>query len=507
MAKQGDRAILSDATGSILAFQPTGTFNIGDQVRVAGAISVYSNEYQFNKPTITKIGEGKLSYPDENLITTDAPLTAYAVGDPSTVRVTYATLRGVVDESGNLVIGNKTVTVYSALTSLKGKTVDAVGYLVGWYKNNNNVLSIYFVKVSASEYVDPNAPIASVDPTSKTWAYNEVDAATFAVTATNCTWDYSPKTLSWASITADANGITVTPNGEAGTSADNTGTITVTFTNTNSGYDAIDPVEISLTQTKAPAHGITVNPSTNPIVLSGTANTPYTVTINSNYAWTASSTGTGFVVTPTSGDAGETIVTIKPSNNGGNEETVLGSVSFTESADNTVTSSFTVKQAKYSETVTSTTKLTNANIVAAGNGGSGYDNYTLTDGNGYSYSAYAIKNYHSKATSSYHYLQIKKYSSSTAYYIQLPVLGTKIKSITMTVSSTQKPMTDGENLATLFFSSSNKTSASGNGVVSGTGTSTVTLDASSLNLNTGYITADAGVRIWDIEITYEHAAE
>lgn len=202
---------------------------------------------------------------------------------------------------------------------------------------------------------DPNAPETSVEPTSKTWAYNELDSQVFAVSARNCTWDYSPKTLTWATITADASGITVTPNGEAGYSADNTATITVSFTATHTGYPAIAPVEISLTQTKAPAHGITVNPSTNPIVLGGKANTPYVVTVISNYAWSATTTGSGFVVTPTSGAAGETTVTIKPSNNGSDAEQTLGSITFTDAVDNTTTAQFTVKQAKTggdSETMT-----------------------------------------------------------------------------------------------------------------------------------------------------------
>jgi len=149
-----------------------------------------------------------------------------------------------------------------------------------------------------------------------------------------------------------------------------------------------------------------------------------------------------------------------------------------------------------------TVKLTNGNIVAAGSGETGYKTWTLKDENNNSWSAYAIKNQHSNATSSYHFLQIKKYTNNTAYYVEIPALGAKITSIKMTVSSTQKPMTDGGNTATLFFSSSNSTSEVGTGVASGTGASSVTIDCSDLNLNTGYITASAGVRIWDVEVTY-----
>ena len=142
--------------------------------------------------------------------------------------------------------------------------------------------------------------------------------------------------------------------------------------------------------------------------------------------------------------------------------------------------------------------LSNANIVAAGSADNGYKDWDL----GNNWSAYAIKNQHSNATSSYHFLQIKKYEKSTAYYIHVPTLGDKILSIKMTVSSTQKAMDGGDNSATLYFSASSSTSATGNGVASGTGASSVTIDCSDLNLNTGYITASAGVRIWDVEVTY-----
>ena len=150
-----------------------------------------------------------------------------------------------------------------------------------------------------------------------------------------------------------------------------------------------------------------------------------------------------------------------------------------------------------------TATLTNANIVNAGTANTGYQAWTITDGNSKTWNAYAIKNYHSKATSSYHYLQIRKYASNTAYYIQVPELGTKITQIVMTVSSSSQPMTGGGNSATLYFSSSNSTSATGTGVASGTGTSSVSIDCSSLNLNTGFITASSAVRIWDVTVTYE----
>ena len=155
-----------------------------------------------------------------------------------------------------------------------------------------------------------------------------------------------------------------------------------------------------------------------------------------------------------------------------------------------------------------TCTLSNANIVAGGAGASGYGAKSMTDGCGQTWNAYAIKNQHSNATSDYHYLQIRKYNSPTAYYLQVPEKsGYTIKSITMVVSSSSQPRTGGGNSATLYFSASNSTSAGGTGVVSGTGASSVTIDCSSLELTTGYITAGGAVRIWgDVVVTYTPAS-
>lgn len=154
-----------------------------------------------------------------------------------------------------------------------------------------------------------------------------------------------------------------------------------------------------------------------------------------------------------------------------------------------------------------TATLTNADIVAAGPGSGSYSAWWLTDGNGKRwYASTAIKNQHSKATSGYHYLQIKASTTSSPSYLQVPEYGTKITKLVMTVSSVSQPMTGGGNGATLFFSSSGTTTSSGTGVVSATGSSTVTIDCSTLNLNTGYITASGAVRIWDVTVYYEEEA-
>jgi len=151
---------------------------------------------------------------------------------------------------------------------------------------------------------------------------------------------------------------------------------------------------------------------------------------------------------------------------------------------------------------TETCTLTSAQI-KAGSGGTSYGTASATDGCNNTWNAYAIKNQHSKATSDYNFWQIKKYASNTAYYIQVPTMPGNISSLTVTVSNSSKARDGGENTATLYFSNSNSTSSAGTGVASGTGASSVTIDCSSLNLKSGYITASAAVRIWDVEVTYD----
>ena len=151
---------------------------------------------------------------------------------------------------------------------------------------------------------------------------------------------------------------------------------------------------------------------------------------------------------------------------------------------------------------TATVTLTNAKISAT-NPATSYANYAITDDAGNIWKAFAIKNYQSKATAENLFLQIKKYANNVAYYIQVPEMPGLIQSITMTVSSTSTTMDGGGNSATLYFSESKTTSATGEGVASGTGASSVTIDASGLKLTEGYITAGGATRIWDITVTYE----
>ena len=259
------------------------------------------------------------------------------------------------------------------------------------------------------------------------------------------------------------------------------------------------PIAIDLTSvTYVPDPVINVT-SDNPMSVANTASTgtiQYTIDNPTSATLTASTTASWISII--NYGTGTVTFDVAAQESGATARSGVITLKYTGAPDVDVT----VNQAA-GEGGSSITTLTNANIKAAGAGATGYSSWSLKDDNNNSYSAYAIKNQHSNATSNYHYLQIRKYNSPTAYYIQIPELGTKITQIKMTVSGSSQPMTGGSNTATLYFSASNTTSSTGTGVASGTGASSVTIDCSSLNLNTGYITAGGAVRIWDIEITYE----
>ncbi len=366
MAKQGNYTVLSDDTGSILAYKASGTYEIGDVVEVVGKIGTYGNAYQFNNgTTITKKSDGEAVYPAENVISTEALLTAFATGEEGSVRVTYATLRGV-SNAGKLKIGTKTITVYNSIpTQFNDENVQVTGYLTGW-KDESSALSIYFVRIGdvTLNESDPRLSVTSPETKVLNWAWNENGNEKAKVISLDINGEATGYTVTFAdaednpvsdpsadwNITNDATAktITVYPVSEA-TSAGKVLKVIIAHND-----DPTLSETVTLTQTAAPEHEITINPATNPIVLSGTQDTPYTVTVTSNYAWNATTTGTGFSVNPASGNAGETTVTITPSANGGNAETELGTLTFTDAVDNSVSSSFTVKQAAYVATATYT---------------------------------------------------------------------------------------------------------------------------------------------------------
>lgn len=296
MAKQGNYTVLSDGTGNILVFNPSGSHDIGDVVKVTGAITTYSNAYQFSSATITKISEGSTNYPSENLIDAEAPLVSYAQGEAGSARVIYATLRGKV-ESGKIVIGSKTITTYNSLTSLNNKDVEAKGYLTGWYNNN-----IYFVVVSAEEYIDPNAPTMVIDPESLalSWIATESGsekAKTITVTlneaATGYNVSYTDADNAWTVSDNESGIITVYPNeANSSTTADKNLILTISHND-----DATLTKTFTLTQSKT-SSGATFKDVITAANLTATSSTysdfsGVSITSNAKYAGNSAKSSAG----------------------------------------------------------------------------------------------------------------------------------------------------------------------------------------------------------------------
>ena len=336
----------------------------------------------------------------------------------------------------------------------------------------------YFKLFSSEKFTSGNVVGVTITITYETSGTTPQPTTTYSLTL--------PTGLTGGSVTSNYSGdLTAIP--------ENT-SITVTAT-PSTGYE-LDWMKANGTEVQNPYTFAIAENTT--ITAAFTALPTYAITVNNGSA------------NPTSAYEGQT-VTLTPTIPDGkvvdwNNTTVSPSTLEINHSDYTftmpgqaVTVTFAFKDAPTSQTAT----LTNANIVAAGTGNTGYSDWEITDENGKKWNAHAIKNQHSNATSNYHFLQIKKNDNSGPYFIQVPEYGTKITKLEMTVSNTSKPMTGGSNSATLYFSNSNTTSATGTGVASATGSSSVTIDCSSLNLNSGYITASGAVRIWDVTVTYE----
>ena len=232
--------IVSDGTGNIVVYHSSAShgFVVGDVVTVNGTVKTYAGVWEFDEPTVTKTGTATPSYPAP--VEYDATkITNYA----TTPVIEYGHARGVVDGNNVTVAEGKVLNVYGDLSSFNGKTVDVSGYSFGY---NTNSGKISFMQVgAAAEYVDPNAPALSIDPsTSSTdpasWSADNDDAKTFTVTPTNGTWAITDDSTvtEWATISTNGDEITVTPKAKQATEV-HEGSIVITLTPSNQGYESV----------------------------------------------------------------------------------------------------------------------------------------------------------------------------------------------------------------------------------------------------------------------------
>lgn len=146
-------AILGDGTGYILYYNSNHGLNIGDSIKIAGAISAYANTNQFpNTSTVTALGTTTVSYPTPEEMdgaAADAYLSA-----PS---IKYVHYTGTLKISGNyknvIIPGAVTAqgSVYTAqdVAALADKDVDITGFAM--YANSNKYINTYTTNIEEVE--------------------------------------------------------------------------------------------------------------------------------------------------------------------------------------------------------------------------------------------------------------------------------------------------------------------------------------------------------------------
>ena len=174
----------------------------------------------------------------------------------------------------------------------------------------------------------------------------------------NQTWlDFSAKVKNTATLTLkykeSSSSTWLTAGTYTGTSSFSDALISFTIANTVESLDlqivgsaALIVDDIVLQPGSAPAHNLSVTPTT--VTLGGASGSTETVTVTSNYTWTAALSGgaSGFTISPTTGGNGETITITASANGSTTDETTLGTFTVT---DGETTETITVKQEKYEE--------------------------------------------------------------------------------------------------------------------------------------------------------------
>ena len=244
VAVTGTNYILRDETGVILFYKSGESLKVGDIVEYSGTVKNYYGVMEFTGTdlSISKTGaETSLTHTP----TVDFSVLANVQNYIAKPAIACVSLKGKVTDAGTIQIdglGDDKIKLYAGITIPKGEAISGVGYFYGYHNGNKEV------RVILSE----SSPIISITPDSKTWAYNETDAATFSITTAGTPTITVPDALKTnftitSSPTATGGTVTVTPKASNTSGADFTGEISVTF----GGFTK----EISLKQQKQPSAG------------------------------------------------------------------------------------------------------------------------------------------------------------------------------------------------------------------------------------------------------------
>lgn len=238
VAKSQRGFIVGDGTGYVYYYNQNYTqsdYNIGDKVKLAGAVSVYGGVYQYtNSATITAATESNYVAEEPTVLTGSQMDTRVASTTPAQLS-TYVQYEGVLSVSGtyynitsidgaSTAKGSISYPISTDFTSLNGKTVKVTGYYVGISSSQyyNTMLGSIEEVTNADPVISASNVTLAYDATSGEITYtiaNPTGATLIATTSAD-----------WISnIVVSSDKVTFTATANEG-NADRTATITLSYT-------------------------------------------------------------------------------------------------------------------------------------------------------------------------------------------------------------------------------------------------------------------------------------
>ncbi|MDE5815603.1 MAG: hypothetical protein K2H42_04865, partial [Alistipes sp.] len=241
VAKHTQGFVLKDDTDMLYVYLKTApSQNVGDKVQVKGKTSIYNGMFQIQDIAAVDLVEtGSYTQPTPEPMTA-SEIEAYVNG--ASLPVKYVQYKGTLTHSGSYYnveidgtavqgsIQNPPAELIDA--ALVGAPVVVTGYSVGKSSSNGTT---YFNTMATSVVADSSAPatIASVAPTSLSWANDQTDGQTVTVTGVNL------NDITCTLSGAGSSHFTVSEGTPSTTGAITTIVLTVTPTAANTDADAI----------------------------------------------------------------------------------------------------------------------------------------------------------------------------------------------------------------------------------------------------------------------------
>ncbi|MDD6113784.1 MAG: hypothetical protein PUB70_05605 [Bacteroidales bacterium] len=227
MAVSGSYYVVKDETGLMFCYNSGAA--AGDVVTLEGTFVEYQGLKEFKHTVYTKTSTATIDHGTATKL--NSSNAAAYVENPV---VQYVKANATVAADGSLKVGDVALYQYgNSLASYAGRTINLYGYTLGYNTERSNI-----VLLQTSVEIDQTVPYLSVDPTSKTWASDEIEAAVFTVitnTEGEKDWSVTSKNLDWATFAVDktAGTITVTPKDKNTTDTPREATLTVTHATGN----------------------------------------------------------------------------------------------------------------------------------------------------------------------------------------------------------------------------------------------------------------------------------